>query len=950
NLLAAHLVRMKLSWKRAGVITLHTGILLLFVGEFITREYQIEQQMTIAEGESSDFAFDHRHAELALIDTSDPKEDKVTVVSDRLLKRFADTDQAFDNADLPVSVQVIKWMKNSTLVDAAKAAEPNYATAGIGLRAVAEERPEVNGVTQEQKVDLPSAYVALYKKGTQEKLGTYLVSCLTERPQTVDVDGKTYEVALRFVHYYKPFRIHLKDFTFDRYPGTTVPKNYASDVELDDPETGQRRPVTIRMNEPLRYRGETFYQSSFTPDEKGTVLQVVRNPGWVLPYVACILVTLGMLLHFGLNLGTFLSRTRAPKLNVARDTGGGWVIPVISVGLAGLYVYAMATANPQPKAAKFDFTAAGRLLVLEGGRVKPLDTVARKDIRLITHREDVTDAAGTKRSAVQWYIDVASTPVPRPNADPDLGPAGKMPIFRIENDQLWDLLGVKRREGLRYSIDEMKLKIPALGALATKAEDKPEKDRTAIDAAAMELAKHIQIYLGVVQGHGRTASAILPPVDGQDWRKPGDVRVDPMEKARDVVIEFLQAHGMPGDIKKLDVEQKKQVVEVFEAAVERFRNEPPTDPGLAKWEAILAAYRAGDAERFNKEVAEFAALSEKTVPTSDLNRSRFEAWLNGFAPFFQCLVLYGIALLITKFGWVAAAFSPAVGRGSRRAAFWVLMVTFVVHTFGLFSRMYLMERPMVFVTNLYSSAVFIGWAAVGICLLVEVLFPLGIGNGVAASLGIVTNIIAHNLALGGDTLEMMQAVLDTNFWLATHVTTVTLGYSATYVAAVVAMAYVGLGVFSPLLDTPAGVGPAAAKPATLGKVIAQVVYGIVCLATLFSFVGTVLGGIWADQSWGRFWGWDPKENGAVLIVAWNALILHARWCGLVKDRGVAVLAIAGAIITTWSWFGTNQLGVGLHAYGFSKQLVNVCLYTWGVSAAAIGLGLVPAKFWQSDVR
>ncbi|MGL6097595.1 MAG: hypothetical protein ACRC7O_17575, partial [Fimbriiglobus sp.] len=163
NLLAAHLVRMKLSWKRAGVITLHTGILLLFVGEFVTREYQIEQQMTIAEGESSDYAFDHRHAELALIDTSDPKEDKVTVVSDRLLKRFADTDQAFDNAELPVSVQVIKWMKNSTLMDAAKAAEPNYATAGIGLRAVAEERPEVNGVTQEQKVDLPSAYVALYK-------------------------------------------------------------------------------------------------------------------------------------------------------------------------------------------------------------------------------------------------------------------------------------------------------------------------------------------------------------------------------------------------------------------------------------------------------------------------------------------------------------------------------------------------------------------------------------------------------------------------------------------------------------------------------------------------------------------------------------------------------------------------------------------------------------------
>ena len=90
------------------------------------------------------------------------------------------------------------------------------------------------------------------------------------------------------------------------------------------------------------------------------------------------------------------------------------------------------------------------------------------------------------------------------------------------------------------------------------------------------------------------------------------------------------------------------------------------------------------------------------------------------------------------------------------------------------------------------------------------------------------------------------------------------------------------------------------------------IYGVVCFATLFSFVGTVLGGIWADQSWGRFWGWDPKENGALLIVIWNALILHARWGGMVKQRGMAVLAVVGNIVTAWSWFGTNMLGVGLH--------------------------------------
>jgi hypothetical protein len=114
---------------------------------------------------------------------------------------------------------------------------------------------------------------------------------------------------------------------------------------------------------------------------------------------------------------------------------------------------------------------------------------------------------------------------------------------------------------------------------------------------------------------------------------------------------------------------------------------------------------------------------------------------------------------------------------------------------------------------------------------------------------------------------------------------------------------------------------------------------------LFSFVGTILGGIWADQSWGRFWGWDPKENGAVLIVLWNALILHARWGGLVKDKGIALLAIFGNIITSWSWFGTNMLGIGLHSYGFMGQAF-VVLTIFVLSQIALifaGLFIRPAS-------
>jgi hypothetical protein len=136
------------------------------------------------------------------------------------------------------------------------------------------------------------------------------------------------------------------------------------------------------------------------------------------------------------------------------------------------------------------------------------------------------------------------------------------------------------------------------------------------------------------------------------------------------------------------------------------------------------------------------------------------------------------------------------------------------------------------------------------------------------------------------------------------------------------------------------------------KAVITMLYGVLCFATLFSFVGTVLGGIWADQSWGRFWGWDPKENGALLIVIMNALILHARWGGLVKDRGTAVLAVCGNMITGWSWFGTNQLGVGLHSYGFNSGLSLTMITFWGFQAVVIALGLLPVRFWRGadDLR
>jgi ABC-type transport system involved in cytochrome c biogenesis permease subunit len=260
--------------------------------------------------------------------------------------------------------------------------------------------------------------------------------------------------------------------------------------------------------------------------------------------------------------------------------------------------------------------------------------------------------------------------------------------------------------------------------------------------------------------------------------------------------------------------------------------------------------------------------------------------------------------------------------------------------------MVLEGRPPV--TNLYSSAIFIGWGACLLGLVLERVYKVGLGCAVAGFAGFVTLLIAHNLALGGDTMEMMRAVLDTNFWLATHVVVVTLGYASTFVAGTLAMAYIILGIFTPLLSTKVG-SVAAQKQGDLdlGKALTKMTYAIVCFATLFSFTGTVLGGIWADQSWGRFWGWDPKENGALLIVIWNVLILHARWGGLVRERGLMNLAVFGNIVTSWSWFGVNMLGIGLHAYGFMDAAFKWLMLFVGSQVALIILGCLPLTFWKS---
>jgi ABC-type transport system involved in cytochrome c biogenesis permease subunit len=291
------------------------------------------------------------------------------------------------------------------------------------------------------------------------------------------------------------------------------------------------------------------------------------------------------------------------------------------------------------------------------------------------------------------------------------------------------------------------------------------------------------------------------------------------------------------------------------------------------------------------------------------------------------MTLYVLAFFFAVFSWLK--WPDALGR----SAFWLVAVAWVLATAGIGVRMWLEGRPPV--TNLYSSALFVGWGSVALCLVLEAIYKNAIGSVAAGMIGFATLLIAHHLSLAGDTLEMMRAVLDSNFWLATHVVVVATGYAATFLAGFLAIIYIVRGVFTSSLDR------------TTADALARMVYGIVCFATLFSFVGTVLGGIWADQSWGRFWGWDPKENGALIIVVWNAIILHARWGGMVRARGLMALAVFGNIVTSWSWFGTNMLGIGLHSYGFTNAAFWALSIFVASQLALIAVANIPLARWRS---
>ena len=594
-----------------------------------------------------------------------------------------------------------------------------------------------------------------------------------------------------------------------------------------------------------------------------------------------------------------------------------------------------------------------RLPILEGGRHKPLDTHARFLLLRMHGKQSMTvdhpDLPGVKKlSATDWLL--------LSWFRPDI--ARKLPLFVVDNSQAVGEIDVEPK-GLRdrYSWEEIQ---PAREKLREKAEAYGQidrKDRTGVQNQVLTLARNFfdydatSDYLESARTDWRAGSWPLLP---EEVKKalPAEGRLDPWvlaselgrfirEKGADalpsgagnqlltLMIDKMVRAGMtiavvpPADAKEA---AWHKIGDLYQNTL-RDPNVPASDLALAKGrdEVLLAA--AQGQEAFKKQaLAWVESIRQAATTRGEMDHVDREVKYYKRDYFTNSLVLFLLGFLVSGLGLVAPKTKFA------RVAGWVASVPLVVAlaycTWGIVERCIINERPPV--ATLYETILFITAVAAMVSLLLERIFRNGIGFALTGFLGALGMFLSNRyMALDGqDTMPTLEAVLITNFWLATHVTSINIGYAGAMLASILSMVHLAYATF-------------VRKPeaAAVRRLFTRITFGVICFGLLFSLVGTVLGGIWANDSWGRFWGWDPKENGALMIVLMSLIILHARLGGYIREIGLHVLSVLLGAVTLFSWFGVNQLGVGLHSYGFTDGIWRALLISWGVEGAFMLLGM-----------
>ncbi len=1015
--------------RKGGIVLLHLGVLGLMANELYVNFTNVEQRMTFAEGETSNVAIDVRSVELAVVDSTAPEFDRMVVIPQSKLL----SGQMISDDQLPVDLKVIQFLPNSR-VNPSPGGNDSLATKGIGMQVEATEMPEITGVDS-ARVNIASAYVQVFEKGSGKSLGIFLVS-QHFGTRMIDLNRvasgeKEFAIDLRFKTEYKPYSIMLKNAEAEYYLGTSTPKYFSSDIVFNDPSNQYQFEHHIWMNNPMRYGGETFYQTGYDSDpvtgKVFSTLQVVKNRGWMIPYVCCMFTVVGLLIQFGGTLLGYLEKKdKSGSATVENADRGMWVARGV-FALFAMYVIGQAVSASfgQVKKDEFRLDLLGQIPVTKNGRVQPLDSVARHTVLQLNKRETVNNTAEIKQPAIRWLAD---TMFDAPGYD-------QYRLFRIEDNEVLSAIGLpfpmptperQAKSNLRYTLSELYdaraktrellagdpkdwkplqesvaklvhkqqqvisleavlgdqrfdrlsvtrqvesaetqanssliplvvptdrpdqpwVSLPALRnrlwlkqlAETYKAQTISELARALVEKeyipAQRELlikSRMIETILGsnelfelVAQQFGTHDRPTLEKIISDRWNQ---IPEEDTKKLRDMAQPFADA-VIANRLAEFEREMASSLITINGGTSEFMQEDLPEH--IASLSKLQPAYLSGDAQTFNQTLIDYLAVIQSS-PSNGLSPLSLatEGWYNRFAPFFLATVLYTVAMVIAMAGWLG--FSVPLNR----LAAWLLWLGVAVHVVGLIARIVISGRPPV--TNLYSSFLFVSLVFVIGMLILERLAKLRVGYFLGGAGGFLGLLAAWNMTItDGDTFSVLVAVLDTQFWLATHVVTIAVGYSATMLAGFLGLAY----VFRALLTT--------SLTKEKSRAFASMIYGTVCFGLLTSFFGTVLGGLWGDDSWGRFWGWDPKENGALMIVLWNAVILHARWGGMVRERGMALLAIIGNVITLWSWKGVNVLGVGLHAYAGTEDKALQYIVLFGLfSLLVVVIGLLPKKLWLS---
>lgn len=615
------------------------------------------------------------------------------------------------------------------------------------------------------------------------------------------------------------------------------------------------------------------------------------------------------------------------------------------------------------------------LLIQDGGRVKPLYTFARFTLLQFSGKTSAgfqtKDGVDHELHYSEWLLNVLFS-----------GDVAKdLPVFVVDDSEAVVQIGVSPKSKRdRYSYNEIVQGRAKLAELSAQYADKQRKYE--------QSEKDPQYELGRVEGMiltlGRNISSFEYLVGQFGFARKGELLVNenilPAELKQlaanlDVVEMLDRMPEMTLDQLVQSIRQQpgaSQDERMFSGALRLFffhANSargvnlfPPQDKDNEVWisagDALLKGLESkenrpwvteqlsdlqGLVDARNESPEEFAkkleAFAEKQHSISDPRGegvySDLEIQLYRGKFFSNSLLVFIFAFVIMAFSWLAPA--SKAGKILIIAAAVLAIVGLVLNIYGITLRSIIRQRPPI--TNLYDTVLFITATAVFLGLFIELFTRIGIGTLVAVVSGVLGMFLSmkYEAKEATDTITQLVAVLDTNFWLATHVTIINIGYAAGLVAAIIGVLYLAIRFVLTLMGKQAK---------DFYRVLTRMSYGVICFCLFFSLVGTVLGGIWANYSWGRFWGWDPKENGALMICLWTLVILHGRMAGWIREIGVHMNAIILAIITTFSWWGVNNLGVGLHSYGFTEGVWGALYTSWGV----LGIFLLMGIFLWIDER